>query len=161
MSAGVSCQSRSKASAAAKWRGSRRERPIGGVTASPSSESDKTTNSGSSVNSSVSPARGGSEAQEGPGCGDNDGGGRTPDGPEGGAVSGGGPKTQEGPARGVPDAGVGGRTGAGSEREAVVWTVIYILHQYYTGKIEAAALTSAQHKDRKLIGAQTHTKFRN
>ena len=115
MSAGVSCQSRSKASAAAKWRGSRRERPTGGVTASPSSESDKTTKSGPSVNSSFSPARGGSEAQEGPGCGEKDGGGRTPDGPEGGAGGGGGPETQEGPARGVPDAGVGGRTGVGSE----------------------------------------------
>ena len=110
MSAGVSCQSRSKTSAAARWRGSRWERPTGGVTASPSSESDKTTNSGSPVNSPVSSARGGSEAQEGPGRGDKDGEGRTPDGPERGAVGG-----QEGPARGVPDAGVGVRTGAGSE----------------------------------------------
>ena len=82
MAAGVSCQSRSNTSAAARWRGSRRDRPTGGVTVSPSSESDRMTITQTiRPNSSGCSKRGGSDAQEGPGCGSKVGKVCTPDGP--------------------------------------------------------------------------------
>ena len=120
MAAGVSCHRRSNSSAAARCRGSKRELTTGGVTASLSSESERTTSSGDSSVLYGGSKRGRSSSQEGPGRGSMAVEARTLDDPGRGSSSG-GSSSQEGPERGVSEAIVAGRGGAGSEiREAEV-----------------------------------------